>query len=104
MPGRALFGIVAVFAQLRVDLIRENTRRGLEYARQNGRIGGRPTVMTTERIDAARTKPKYSRSRDLCTTEGTCSSLRNARAGRRRPRSTLHDRLLTECSSSTGSP
>ncbi|HAM12866.1 MAG TPA: resolvase, partial [Microbacterium sp.] len=31
--GRALFGIVAVFAQLRVDTIRENTRLGLEYAR-----------------------------------------------------------------------
>lgn len=51
--GRALFGIVAVFAQLRVDTIRENTRRGLEHARAEGRLGGRPTVMTPERIDAA---------------------------------------------------
>jgi DNA invertase Pin-like site-specific DNA recombinase len=31
--GRALFGIVAVFAQLRVDTIRDNTRRGLAHAR-----------------------------------------------------------------------
>ncbi|WP_256728944.1 recombinase family protein [Microbacterium oleivorans] len=31
--GRALFGIVAVFAQLRVDTIRDNTQRGLDYAR-----------------------------------------------------------------------
>ncbi|PVW02960.1 resolvase [Microbacterium sp. Gd 4-13] len=52
--GRALFGIVAVFAQLRVDTIRENTRLGLEYARAQGRVGGRPTVMTPERIEAAR--------------------------------------------------
>ena len=51
--GRALFGIVAVFAQLRVDTIRENTRRGLEHARAQGRYGGRPTVMTPERITAA---------------------------------------------------
>jgi len=51
--GRALFGIVAVFAQLRVDTIRENTRRGLEHARAQGRVGGRPTVMTEERITAA---------------------------------------------------
>jgi DNA invertase Pin-like site-specific DNA recombinase len=51
--GRALFGIVAVFAQLRVDTIRENTRRGLEHARAEGRVGGRPTVMTPERIAAA---------------------------------------------------
>lgn len=51
--GRALFGIVAVFAQLRVDTIRENTRRGLEHARAQGRVGGRPTVMTPERTAAA---------------------------------------------------
>lgn len=52
--GRALFGIVAVFAQLRVDTIRENTRRGLAYARDQGRVGGRPTVMTSGRVSAAR--------------------------------------------------
>lgn len=51
--GRALFGIVAVFAQLRVDTIRENTRRGLEHARAQGRAGGRPSVMTPERAAAA---------------------------------------------------
>lgn len=51
--GRALFGIVAVFAQLRVDTIRENTRRGLAHARSQGRVGGRPSVMTPERIAAA---------------------------------------------------
>lgn len=51
--GRALFGVVAVFAQLRVDTIRENTQRGLAHARAHGRIGGRPTVMSAERIEAA---------------------------------------------------
>ena len=51
--GRALFGIVAVFAQLRIDTIRENTRRGLAHARAQGRVGGRPTVMTPERAAAA---------------------------------------------------
>jgi len=53
--GRALFGIVAVFAQLRVDTIRENTRRGLAHARSQGRVGGRPSVMTPEKIAQART-------------------------------------------------
>ncbi len=52
--GRALFGIVAVFAQLRVDGIRENTRRGLAHARAHGRVGGRPTVMSEEKELAAR--------------------------------------------------
>lgn len=51
--GRALYGIVAVFAQLRVDTIRQNTRDGLAYARAQGRVGGRPTVMTAERINVA---------------------------------------------------
>lgn len=51
--GRALFGIVAVFAQLRVDTIRENTMAGLASARAQGRVGGRPTVMTPERTRQA---------------------------------------------------
>lgn len=51
--GRALFGIVAVFAQLRVDTIRDNTRRGLEHARAQGRLGGRPSGMNAERVAAA---------------------------------------------------
>ncbi|NUJ88335.1 recombinase family protein [Plantibacter sp. MCCC 1A11337] len=52
--GRALFGIVAVFAQLRVDTIRDNTRRGLANARAQGRIGGRPSVMTERTAEALR--------------------------------------------------
>lgn len=52
--GRAMLGIVAVFMQLRVDTIRDNTTRGLAHARAHGRIGGRPTVMTPERLRAAR--------------------------------------------------
>jgi len=51
--GRALFGMVAVFAQLRVDTIRQNTRDGLARARAEGRVGGRPTVRTPERVSAA---------------------------------------------------
>jgi resolvase-like protein len=34
--GRALFGIDAVFAQLRIDTIRDNTRRGLKQSAQDG--------------------------------------------------------------------
>ena len=51
--GKALFGIVAVFAQLRVDTIRQNTIDGLAHARSQGRVGGRPTVMTPQRTEAA---------------------------------------------------
>lgn len=52
--GRALYGIVAVFAQLRVDTIRDNTQRGLHFARSQGRNGGRPSVMTADRIATAK--------------------------------------------------
>ncbi len=51
--GEAIVGIMAVLAQLRVSTIRDNTRRGLEHARSQGRAGGRPTVMSPERIEAA---------------------------------------------------
>lgn len=51
--GKALFGVVAVFVQLRVDTIRQNTRRGLAHARAQGRVGGRPSVMPPERITEA---------------------------------------------------
>lgn len=51
--GEAIVGIMAVLAQLRVSTIRENTKRGLEYARSQGRVGGRPTVMTPDRVSAA---------------------------------------------------
>ena len=52
--GRALFGMVAVFAQLRVDTIRENTMRGLAHAKSQGRVGGRPAKMTPEKIAQAK--------------------------------------------------
>lgn len=51
--GRALLGFSSVLLQLRVDAIRENTLAGLEYARSQGRVGGRPTVMTPDRIAQA---------------------------------------------------
>lgn len=50
--GEAIVGIMAVMAQLRVSMIRENTRRGLAHARP-GKVGGRPRVMDADRIDTA---------------------------------------------------
>lgn len=60
--GKALFDMVAVFAQLRVDTIRDNTRRGLQHARANGRIGGRPRAMTPEQVDEAATMRATNKS------------------------------------------
>ena len=51
--GEAIVGIMAVLAQLRVATIRDNTQRGLAHARAQGRVGGRPTVMTPDKLAAA---------------------------------------------------
>lgn len=51
--GEAIVGFLAVLAQLRVATIRDNTQRGLAHARSQGRVGGRPSVMTPERLKAA---------------------------------------------------
>ncbi len=52
--GGALYDIVAVFEGLRAERIRERTLRGLHRARSEGRVGGRPSVMTAERMAEAR--------------------------------------------------
>jgi len=80
--GQAIVGIMAVFAQLRVDTIRENTRRGLAYARAQGRVGGSPTVMGSERIDAAlRMKAQGQSNAHIATVLGvSTSSVRRALA------------------------
>jgi DNA invertase Pin-like site-specific DNA recombinase len=51
--GRAIFPIFAALSAVEKNLIQERTRAGLAAARQRGRIGGRPKVMTGEKIQAA---------------------------------------------------
>lgn len=53
--GEVVVGIMAVLAQLRVATIRDNTMRGLGRARVQGRVGGRPSVMTPERVEESGT-------------------------------------------------
>lgn len=42
--GRAMFGMLAVFAEFERDIIQQRTKAGLEAARKRGRIGGRPAI------------------------------------------------------------
>lgn len=42
--GKAMFGMLAVFAQLERSMIQERTQEGLKAARKRGRVGGRPTI------------------------------------------------------------
>jgi DNA invertase Pin-like site-specific DNA recombinase len=52
--GRLLFGIMASLAQFERDLIQERTHAGLAAARARGRVGGRPAIMTAEKLAVAR--------------------------------------------------
>ncbi|SDY94844.1 Site-specific DNA recombinase [Modestobacter sp. DSM 44400] len=51
--GELVFHIFAAVAQMERRLISERTRAGLAAARARGRAGGRPTVMTPDRLTAA---------------------------------------------------
>jgi DNA invertase Pin-like site-specific DNA recombinase len=51
--GRLLFHILAALAEMERELIRERTLAGLARARSEGRLGGRHTVMTPQRIEVA---------------------------------------------------
>jgi DNA invertase Pin-like site-specific DNA recombinase len=52
--GELFFHICAAFAQMNGRIISERTTAGLAAARARGRLGGRPTVMTPERIAIAK--------------------------------------------------
>ena len=54
-PGsRLVFHVFGALAEFECDLIRERTHAGLAAARPRGRRGGRPSVMTAEKLRAAR--------------------------------------------------
>lgn len=52
--GRLVFHVFAALAEFERDLTRERTAAGLAAARARGRVGGRPAVMTPEKIRLAR--------------------------------------------------
>jgi DNA invertase Pin-like site-specific DNA recombinase len=68
--GRAFLQIQAAFAEMERNLIRQRVNEGLTAARARGRQGGRPRVVTPERLrfaqhlmaDKTRTIPQISGS------------------------------------------
>jgi DNA invertase Pin-like site-specific DNA recombinase len=52
--GKLIFHIFGALAEFERELIRERTMAGLAAARARGRTGGRPSVMTPERLKVAR--------------------------------------------------
>jgi DNA invertase Pin-like site-specific DNA recombinase len=52
--GKLIFSIFGALAEFERALIRERTMAGLAAARARGRVGGRPPVMTADKIKVAR--------------------------------------------------
>ena len=53
VTGRLVFGIFATLAEFERDLIHERTMAGLAAARARGRSGGRPRIMTKQKLKVA---------------------------------------------------
>ena len=52
--GKLVFHVFGALAEFERELIGERTRAGLAAARARGRVGGRPSVMTPDKIATAR--------------------------------------------------
>ena len=52
--GKAIMTVLLAFGTLERDVLIERTRAGLDAARAQGRVGGRPTVVSSDKLDAAR--------------------------------------------------
>jgi len=69
--GRLTYNLFASLAEFERSVLRERTRAGLAAARQRGRLGGRPKLMTVEKFDAARSLLKAGTpARDVATALG----------------------------------
>ena len=63
--GKLVFHVFGALAEFERGLIRERTQAGLVAARARGRVGGRPTVMTPDKIATAQQmceSKEYNRS------------------------------------------
>lgn len=74
--GRLVFGIFATLAEFERDLIHERTMAGLAAARARGRAGGRPRVMTKQKLKAAMAlmADRDNAARDVATQLGVSVS------------------------------
>jgi DNA invertase Pin-like site-specific DNA recombinase len=52
--GRFFFHVMAAMAEMERDLVRERTMAGLAAAKARGRLGGRPSKLTTKQISHAK--------------------------------------------------
>ena len=60
--GKFFFTMMAAFGELERDINHERTMAGLAAARAQGNVGGRPTVMDTDKLAAARSRRERGES------------------------------------------
>lgn len=54
--GRLMLQVVGAMAEFERSLIKERTKAGLEAAKAQGRTGGRPTVITDDKLTVAKAR------------------------------------------------
>ncbi len=52
--GKAILTVMLAFGTLERDVLIERTRAGLDAARSRGRVGGRPSVVSEHKLEAAK--------------------------------------------------
>lgn len=75
--GMVLFSMCAAFSEMERELIRERVKAGLDAAHKKGRKGGRPKVLTPEKLETILTLKKagqFSVSK-ICTMSNVTRSV-----------------------------
>jgi DNA invertase Pin-like site-specific DNA recombinase len=60
--GKAMYGLLAIFAELERYMIRERTAAGRKAAAAKGRVGGRPSKLSAEQKAMAREMSAHEHS------------------------------------------
>jgi DNA invertase Pin-like site-specific DNA recombinase len=68
--GKAMFGMIAVFAEFEKNLIQERTRAGLEAARKKGHTGGRPPLIQSQKNQIIKLFAAGERATDIAKEYG----------------------------------
>ena len=101
--GRLVFGIFATLADFERGLIQERTMAGLAAARARGRAGGRPRVMTKQKLKAAMAlmADRENAARDVAAQLGvslsTLYAYVDAKGAPRQRASALHEKRKAQC-------
>lgn len=72
--GKAMFGMIAVFAEFERNLIQERTRAGLAAAKKQGRKGGRPAISQSKKNHIITLYDGGERATDLAKEYGIARS------------------------------